>query len=213
MRDATTPEPALPRSTAVLDVSKVPSDGRWYWVDPELPATEPRPASQEQKHYLKSPPEWSAVHDFERRLSRNGIKVSETGSSHTSKVTMQPVVRQRNGALSILDEYAQPNAQRSNHHASRSEDFPPFEAPTMASFMNIDKQTKMDALERQLRQAQAETKIWQERFERQEQNLHTSYKETMEWRKRYEDLYSALIWGQDTGLREMPKRGATKSLG
>jgi hypothetical protein len=213
MRDATTPEPAWPRSAAAFDGSRVPPDGGWFWVDSETPAIEPRAASQEFKHYLKSPPEWSAVHDFERRLSRNGITISETGSSHTSKVTMQPIVPQRNGAFSIPDGYAQSNAQRSNHHASRSEDFPPRKAPTMASFTNTKKETKVDALERQLRQAQAETKVWQERSERQEQNLHTSYEETMEWRMKYEDLYSAVIQGQDTKLREMPKRGATKSLG
>ena len=83
----------------------------------------------------------------------------------------------------------------------------------MASFTNTKKETKVEVLERQLRQAQAEAKVWKGRSEKQEEDLRASYEDTMEWRMKYEDLYSAVIRGVDTESDARLKRGATKSLG
>lgn len=212
MGDTTTPEPAAQRSTVAFDGFKEPAGGgRWATFD--FPAIKPQPASQNLQPYTRSFPGFSAKHDFERRLSRNGIKISEAIESTSTNTTVQPVVQQRGGARSILDGYAQANAHRANHHATRSEDFPSLETATMASFTNAKKETKAEALERKLRQAQAETQAWKIQAERREQDLHASCKETMDWRMKYEDLYSAVLQGVDIEVDRMPKRGATKSLG
>lgn len=83
----------------------------------------------------------------------------------------------------------------------------------MASFTNTKRETKVEALERQLRQAQTEAEVWKRRSERKEQDLRGSYKETMKWRMKYEDLYGAVLQGVDIGPQGKPKRGATQSLG
>lgn len=174
---------------------------------------ETQPTSQGFDLHLKSSSEWSVVYDFERRLSRNGIKVSETSGNHISDAWTQPVVQERGGAFLILDSYTRASAQRSHHHASRSEDFPPLEAATIAAFANTKKETNVEVLERQLRQTQAEALVWKRQSENQERELRASCKETMEWRMKYEDLYSAVLQGREAELTEKPKRGITKSLG
>jgi len=212
MGDATISKPASQRSTVAFDGFKESAEG-WRWANFDFPAIEPQPASQDLEHYTRSSPGWSAKHDFERRLSRNGIKISEAIDGTAPKTTVQPLMQQRGGALSILDGYAQANAHRANHHVSRSEDFPPLENATMVSFTNAKKEIKVEALKRQLRQAQAEAQAWKIQAERREQGLRASCKETMDWRMRYEDLYSAVLQGVDVEMDGKPKRGATKSLG
>ncbi|KAF1928067.1 uncharacterized protein M421DRAFT_167098 [Didymella exigua CBS 183.55] len=212
MGDALPSASASQRPTTAGDGSMVPKTRGWRWLDFDHPTAERQSASRGPKHYLESSPEWSAVHDFERRLSRNGIKMSETSNNHASGIAAQPVVQERGGAGSILDGYVRANAQRSNHHVSRSEDFPPLEAPVIASFTNTKKETKVETLERQLRQAQAEAHVWKARSENQEHNLGVSYEETMEWRMKYEDLYSAVLRGMETEPTTEHKKGTTKSL-
>ncbi|KAF3044922.1 hypothetical protein E8E11_006634 [Didymella keratinophila] len=205
-------EPASQQPTVAFDGFKKPTRG-WRWANFDFPAIKPQPVSQDLEHYTSLSPVWSAKHDFERRLSRNGIKISEAINDTAAKTTIQPVLQQRGGALSILDEYVRADAHRAKHHTTRSEDFPPLETATMASFTNTRKETKVEALERQLRQAQAEAQAWKTQAERREQDLRASCKETMDWRMRYEDLYSAVLQGVDVEMDGKPKRGATKSLG
>lgn len=213
MSNTNTPELRSQRSTVAFDGSEELADGAWAWTEFCCPAIEPQPVAQEPTHYAGTLPGWSVKHDFERRLNRNGIKVSEARDSRDSKNTVQPVVQQRGGALSILDGYARIKANHAFHYASRSKDFPSFQPATMASFTNTKKETKIEALERQLRQAHAESQVWKRHAERQEQDLRASCKETMDWRMRYEDLYSAVLQDVDIEPEVKPKRGATRSLG
>lgn len=98
---------------------------------------------------------------------------------------------------------------------SRDEDFPPLETPTLASFTNNKKrESRVESLEQQLRQTCAEVQVWKEKCEAQEHDLRVSYSETMKWRMEYEDLYSAIIRGQEIHPPKVQaKRHGTKSLG
>lgn len=213
MGDTTTPRSASQRPTVAFDGFEESENGGWHWVSFNFPAIEPQTASHEVEHSTRASPGWSAEHDFERRLNRNGIKISEASDINASKATVQPAVQQRGGAFSILDGYTRANAHRANHYVSRSETFLPLETATMASFTNDKKETKVEALERQLHQAQTEAQVWKRQSERREQDLRASCKETMEWRMKYEDLYSAVLQGVDIKPDRTPKRVATKSLG
>jgi hypothetical protein len=83
----------------------------------------------------------------------------------------------------------------------------------MARFMNNNNETKLEAVERELRQTQTEAQIWKEKSEAQEYNLRAAYTETMEWRMKYEDLFSAVIQNQELQPKEWWKRHeGTKSL-
>ena len=137
---------------------------------------------------------WSSVqHDFQRRLSRFGIRLSEDNNDSTSSASNRPTVHTRGGAGAALDNY-------SGHakHASLETDIllpRKFEALSMPSYMN-GQEARIEELEQQLSQARAEARNWREKCEAQERKLRESYGETMEWMKKYEDLYSAVIRSQ-----------------
>lgn len=213
MGDANPPGMPSRHLSTALDTSTKPAG--WRLVNFDQSTVQPRSDPQKLKHHHEPTPGWSAVHDFERRLSRNGIKMSEANGNYASITAAQSTVQYRGGAGAILDGYARDSAQRGGrHHVSRSEGFPSLEAPTLASFTNTKKETEMEALDRQLRQAQAEAQIWKQRSEKQERDLDASYKETMEWRMKYEDLYSAVIQGLGPRTETLrAKRVGTKSLG
>jgi hypothetical protein len=120
MRDSATPAPAAQRSTVAFDGFKEPAGGR-RWATFDFPAIRPQPASQNLEHYAESSSGWSAKHDFEQRVGRNGIKISEAIDNTATNTTVLPVVQKRSGARSTLDGYAQANTHRANHQATRSE--------------------------------------------------------------------------------------------
>ncbi|KAJ4410730.1 hypothetical protein N0V91_001658 [Didymella pomorum] len=131
MRDSATPAPAAQRSTVAFDGFKEPAGGR-RWATFDFPAIRPQPASQNLEHYAESSSGWSAKHDFEQRVGRNGIKISEAIDNTATNTTVLPVVQKRSGARSTLD----------------GEDYSPLKTATMASFTNAKKGTKVEALER-----------------------------------------------------------------
>ena len=158
---------------------------------------------------------WSSVqHDFERRLSRFGIKISKANSDPASSTSNNPIVQSRAGAHAIIDNYNHTTATRDMAPSmSRAKDFPPLETPTMASFTN-KRETKLEGVERRLQQAQVEAQIWKEKCEAQERDLRVSYSETVEWRMKYEDLYSAIIQDREIHSSEWRmEREDTRSLG
>lgn len=171
-------------------------------------------------HHEENSPAWSAVHhDFQRRLNRFGIRLSEDNGNPTSSVSDRPTVNTRGGAGTTFDSY-------SGHakHASLDTDTVfarKFEALSMPSYMN-GKDARVEALERQLAQARVEARGWREKCEDRERRLRESYEEGMEWRMKYEDLYSAVIRDQRPRDEFQPEeyfrtssklRGTTKSLG
>ncbi|KAF2627134.1 hypothetical protein BU25DRAFT_69875 [Macroventuria anomochaeta] len=188
----------------------------WRLANSTRSTIQSRPDSQHLEHHNEPSPGWSAVqHDFERRLSRFGIKVSEDNNNPASNTSNKPIAQSRAAAHAIMDRYNLDTAPRDIVALiSRTEEFPPLEAPTMACFSKNKKETKVETLERQLRQAQTEAQIWKEKSETQECELRVSYGETMEWRMKYEDLYSAIIQARELQPRDLRvKREGTKSLG
>lgn len=206
-----TPEPVSQQSTTAFKGFKEPADGGLRLFNFDLPAIEPQPAAQDFTHHARLSRDWSAKRDFERRLSRNDIRNSKTADKNASKATARPTVQELSGARLILEGYARANAHRSNHYVSRSEDFRSLETASTASFTK--RETKVEALERQLRQAQTVAQVWKRQSEGQEQDLRASYKETMKWRMKYEDLYSAVLQGVHMEPQGKLRRGATQSLG
>jgi hypothetical protein len=177
------------------------------------------PDPQHTGHNEENSPAWSAVHhDFQRRLNRFGIRLSEDNGNPTSSVSDRPTVHTRGGAGTTFDSYT-------GHakHASLETDTVlarKFEALTMPSYMN-GKEAIIEALERQLSQARMEARGWKEKCEDRERRLRESYEESMEWRMKYEDLYSAVIRDQRPREEFQPEeyfktssklRGNTKSL-
>lgn len=171
-------------------------------------------------HHEEHSPAWSAVHnDFQRRLNRFGIRLSEDNGNPTSSVSDRPTVHTRGGAGTTFDSY-------SGHakHASLDTDTVfarKFEALSMPSYTN-DKDARIEALERQLSQARMEARGYKEKFEDRERRLDESYKESMKWRMKYETLYRDVILDQRPGDGFQPEeyfrtssklRGTTKSLG
>lgn len=162
------------------------------------------------------PPGWTAAqHDFQQRLNRLGITVSESKRDAPSDTLNDPVVRTRGGAYIMLDRFARgTKAGEAATKSVRNEDFPSTEHPAMTSLINNERQSKVDALERQLRQARSEVQMWKEKCEAQERDLRMSYGETMKWRMEYEDLYTAIIRDQEIQPpKGVVKRHGTKSLG
>ena len=190
----------------------------WHCVDFNEPTIQRLSQSQQLARHEPADFAYSAVqHDFERRLSRFGITISETSNNTASNASDKPIpfLRPRAGAQVILDSYnrdAQP--MHFFQPVDTSEDFPSRGAPTIACFTSNNKETKIEVVERQLRQAQTEAKIWKEKAETQERNLRAAYMETMDWRMKYEDLYSAITQDQEIQPQEWRKRHeGTKSLG
>lgn len=161
---------------------------------------------------------WFTVqHDFEQRLSRFGIKVSEANKDPAPSPAQKSIVLMRPpiDAHVTADGYCCETTSRDvTDPANAIEGLPLLETVTMACFTNDKKESKLDATERKLRQARTEAQIWKEKFETQARDLRVSYSETMEWRMKYEDLYSAVLQDRDVQSSELRvKREGTKSLG
>jgi hypothetical protein len=179
--------------------------------------TQTLPDPQYAGNHEENSPAWSAVqHDFQRRLNRFGIRLSEDNGNSVSD---KPTVHTRGGAGNNLDSYT-------GHakHASLETDTVlsrQFEKLSMPSYLN-GQEARIEALERQLSQARVEARGWKEKCEDRERRLRESYEEGMEWRMKYEDLYSAVIRDQRPREEFQPEeyfktssklRGNTKSLG
>jgi len=184
----------------------------WRLVNFARSSTKPHSDPQDLAAQHKPTPGWSAVHyDFEQRLSRFGIKVSE--GKTLSDLANESVVQSRGGAHTIVDGYSHDTAFQ-NTQLPRDEAFPPLKVPTPLSLTNSKREARFDSLEQLLRQARAETQSWKEKCEARENDLHASYGEIMKWRMEYENLYSAVIRDQEIRPRKAPtKRQGTKSLG
>lgn len=183
------------------------------------PQTFPDPQHPGQRE--EDAPAWSAVqHDFQRRLNRFGIRLSEDNGSPAPSTSNKPTVHTRGGAGATFDSYT-------GHakHASLETDTVlarKFETLSMPSYVN-SKEAKIEALERQLSQARAEARGWKEKCEAQERRLRESYKETMGWRMKYEDLYTDFMMDQRSQPEFQPEeyfktsskglRGNSMSLG
>lgn len=190
----------------------------WRLVNFTTSTVQPHPDLQHLKQHDDPKPGWSAVqHDFERRLSRFGIKVSETrdksGASNSEERI--PIVSAPVDTHAMTDGHRRQTMTRSIAGlTTKMEDYPLFEAPTMASFANNRKESRLEAAERQLRQALAEAQIWRDKYEVREHDLRASCRETMEWRLKYEDLYSTVLQDRDLSPQEFfERRKDTKSLG
>ncbi|OSS45211.1 hypothetical protein B5807_09293 [Epicoccum nigrum] len=161
------------------------------------------PDSQFPGHREEDAPAWSSVqHDFQRRLNRFGIRLSEDNSHSIPSVSDKPTVYTRGRAGVALDSYT-------GHakHASLETDTVlsrKFGALSMPSYTNGN-EARIDALERQLSQARMEARGWKEKCETQERRLRESCEETMGWRMKYEDLYSAVIRDQQSQPEFQPQ--------
>lgn len=212
---ATGPSDWTAQPPKAVEVSAQSAD--WHPINSSGSIVQPRIQPQRLTCHDYAAPTYTAVqHDFERRLSRFGITISEAGNNPASNASNKPILllRSRAGAHALLDGYNRDAVPRHDPEPSTTgEDFPPHELPTMACFTNNNNETKLEAVERKLRQAQTEAQIWKEKSEAQEHNLRAAYTETMEWRMKYEDLFSAVIQNQELQPKDWWKRHeGTKSL-
>lgn len=184
----------------------------WRLVNFARSSTQSHPDPQDLAAQQKPAPGWSAVrYDFEQRLSRFGIKVSE--GKTLSDLANDSEVQTRGGAYTIVDGCNHDTASQ-NTQLPNDEAFPPLKVTTPLSFTNSKREARLESLEQQLRQAHTEVQSWKERCEAREHDLHASYGEIMKWRMEYENLYSAVIRDQEIRPRKAPtKRQGTKSLG
>jgi hypothetical protein len=205
-------------------VSKKPAG--WCLLNHTASSAQLRISSRQREHENGPSLSWSAIQqDFEQRLNRFGIKVSEAKYDQPSN-PLNPTMKDTKHAKAtpIISACGVSHATMNRNHyeampisfigpKTTTESFPPLKAPTMARFMNDKKEPKLEAMNQELRKALAEVQIWKEKSEAYEQDLHASYKETMEWRTKYEDLYSAVIQNRalnPSNLQE--KREDTQSL-
>lgn len=189
----------------------------WSLVNLSTRPVRRHPDQQQYENDGSSTPGWHAIqNDFERRLSRFGIKISDANNNSASVMSSKPSTIESSlpNTHAIMEDYAYQNM--TGEHAALTEltdEFPPLETSAIARFTNSKKETKIEMLERQLRKARAEAQIWKEESEARERDLRMSYRETMEWRTKYEDLYSAVIQEADLKPQELRgKRDGTKSL-
>ena len=133
----------------------------WHAIDFSGSTVQPRIQPQRLVYHDDAAPTYTAVHhDFERRLSRFGITISEAGNNPASNASNEPIqlLRSRAGAHAILDSYNRDAVPRHFPEPSTTnEDLRPHELSTMARFTNNE--TKLEAVERKLRQAQTEAQI------------------------------------------------------
>ncbi|KZM27130.1 hypothetical protein ST47_g1730 [Ascochyta rabiei] len=192
--DTSNPQPQPP---GAMINSTTPTDRLVNFTSSSAQA---QPDLQPFQHHNDSTADWSAIqHDFERRLNRFGIKLSEADNDPASKNPRRPV--------SLVPAFTGPRS-------ITKEDIPLRRNPTMACFTNSRKESKLESTEWQLRQARTEARIWKEKSEARDNDLRTSHKETMEWRMKYEDLYSAMIQNSEPRPHDLTeKREVTKSLG
>lgn len=198
------------------NVAKKPAG--WRLVNFTTSTVRPRPEPGHLKQLDTPRSGWSAVQsDFERRLSRFGIKVSETSDKSAASIPGEPVpfVPSPCHTQVIIGLHRQQTTDRSvANHEIMTTDLTPRKSPTIAPSANNRKDARFEVAEQQLGQAQTEARVWKDKFDAQQHNLLASYRETMEWRLRYEDLYSTVIQGQELGSQELPeKTGGQRSLG
>ncbi len=188
----------------------------WRLVNFSRSTIQSRPGAPHLKSHGEPADGWSAVQcDFEQRLTHFGIKISETkqdaSSNDVSKSTKPTHDKSHATAHSCAHDASQ---QEHLVNMANDEDFLALKAPILTSFANNKRETKLEATQRQLQQARTEVQIWKERCETQEHDLRVAYGETMKWRMEYEDLYSAIIRGQQPlSVGVQVKRHGTKSLG
>ncbi|KAH6613944.1 hypothetical protein C7974DRAFT_404105, partial [Boeremia exigua] len=198
----------------MANASKKPAG--WRLINMTRSTTRPRPAPQNLGPYKETISVWSTVQDdFEQRLSRFGIKVSEaTPDNPPSEIDSKPTVHAVRGACEIMDNSTRVTAPHVfNPTMSTNEDFPPLETSTLAPFTNSTGESRLEDVERELRQAQSEVQFWKQKCEARELDLQAAYSETMKWRMEYEDLYGAIIRDQQIQPRDtLMKRHGTKSL-
>jgi hypothetical protein len=177
---------------------------------------------QRAGHVATPSPGWSAIQqDFEQRLSRFGIKVSDANNNQSSR-SHDPAITEthgvprtlpRSGAHAIMDRYRnEAMAGHSIDSEATAEVFPSHGASFVASTKDKE-ETENAPTDRQLQQARTEARVWKRRYEAGERDLRAAYRETMEWRMKYEDLYSAIIQGRESSSQKFQgKRQHTQSL-
>lgn len=208
--ESSDPSGMPPQPFALADTTKKPPV--WRTVD-TTQTSQPSNVSNHLGNHPEATWRWSAVqHDFERRLGRYGIKISEAKSALTSDAPKLRGGHPRAGAHAIIDSYSFDGRQRNPNPLASTGASQVLDASTLAHFTNNRRESELETAERQLQQARVEANIWKEKYEAQGRNLRQSYNETMEWRMKYEDLYSAVIQNQIPQPVRGRREGA-KSLG
>lgn len=206
----------MPHTPVAVDIATKPVG--WRLADVSASKVQPHTEIPHLKQHNDPSPGWSAVQlDFERRLCRFGIKISDESDKSAVRNSAEsiPVVPATVGTYAIVDDSHRHGMPRSFANPTlMTSDYPPCDAPTMACFTNNRNESRFERLEQQLRQARTETQIWKDKSDAREHDLRASYKETMEWRMKYEDLYSSIIQDRHLRSQELPgRRGGTKSSG
>ncbi|KAJ8118543.1 hypothetical protein OPT61_g490 [Boeremia exigua] len=204
----------LPQAPRAMSTLTKPVD--WRLADYAQPTSQSRSDPHHPKSHRELNSAWSAVqHDFEQRLGRFGIKLSEASSDPRSNDSNEPIKQTRDEAQTGAKGYDYDMLPWNvGSNSSNDAGIPPLEAPALASLTNDKREYRLETVQRQLQQAQAEVQVWKEKYEAQERNLRQVYSEAMKWRMEYEDLYSAIIQNQQLQFRGAPvKRHGTKSWG
>lgn len=181
-----------------------------------------RPDSQILGYRATGSSRWFAEqYDFERRLSRFGITISEDNGDTTDSLPEAPAVCTRGGAGDTLDGFTRNGKQtdttslETGAKITREHEGPLIVYSPIRNFSpNRNKETTIETLERQLQHARVEARIWKEKCEAKERNLREAYKESMDWRMKYENLYRDVIRDQVPPPRwTQGGRGGARSFG
>ncbi|KAJ4311189.1 hypothetical protein N0V94_008064 [Neodidymelliopsis sp. IMI 364377] len=208
-----------PQSSAAT-ISRQPAGQRMF--NKSSHSVEFQARFQQAGHVATASPGWSAIQqDFEQRLSRFGIKVSDANNNQPSRshdptiaeIRGVPRTLPRSGAHAVMDRYR--NEAMAGHaidSEATAEVFPSHGVSFVAS-AKVKEETENASIDRQLQHARTEAQVWKQRYEAGERDLCAAYRETMEWRMKYEDLYSAVVQGRESSSQKFQgKRQHTQSL-
>ncbi|KAF3003785.1 hypothetical protein E8E13_010126 [Curvularia kusanoi] len=148
-------------------------------------------------------------YDFERRLSRFGVTLSEDNGDTTADLHEAPAACTRGGAGDTFDGFTrngkqtdtrslEMGAEITREHEGPLIVYSPIRnlSPRRNYSPNSPEEANTETLVRQLQRARAETQVWKTKCEARESMLREAYKESMDWRMKYENLYRDIIRDQ-----------------